>query len=87
MGHELYKSDNFQIQEVGVFLFGYAAHKNADALSFFKNTVSQNDSWKVQKILTMAFDDHCKTIGYETALLIIQEWLDSDCTNVRRAVS
>ena len=86
-GHELYQSDNFQIQEVGVFLFGYAAHENADALSFLKNIVSQNDSWKVQEILAMAFDNHCKIIGYETALPVIQEWLNSDCANVRRAVS
>ena len=84
MGHELYQSDNFQIQEVGVFLFGYAAHENADALSFLKNIVSQNDSWKVQEILAMAFDNHCKIIGYETALPVIQEWLNSDCANVRR---
>ena len=87
MGHELYQSDNFQIQEVGVFLFGYAAHENADALSFLKNIVSQNDSWKVQEILAMAFDNHCKIIGYETALPVIQEWLNSDCANVRRAAS
>ena len=87
MGHELYQSDNFQIQEVGVFLFGYAAHENADALSFLKNIVSQNDSWKVQEILAMAFDNHCKIIGYETALPVIQEWLNSDCAKVRRAVS
>ena len=87
MGHELYQSDNFQIQEVGVFLFGYAAHENADALSFLKNIVSQNDRWKVQEILAMAFDNHCKIIGYETALPVIQEWLNSDCANVRRAVS
>ena len=87
MGHELYQFDNFQIQEVGVFLFGYAAHENADALSFLKNIVSQNDSWKVQEILAMAFDNHCKIIGYETALPVIQEWLNSDCANVRRAVS
>lgn len=87
MGHELYQSDNFQIQEVGVFLFGYAAYENADALSFLKNIVSQNDSWKVQEILAMAFDNHCKIIGYETALPVIQEWLNSDCANVRRAVS
>ena len=35
----------------------------------------------------MAFDNHCKIIGYETALPVIQEWLNSDCANVRRAVS
>ena len=87
MGHELYQSNNFQIQEVGVFLLGYAAHENSAALSFLKNTVSQHDSWKVQEILAMAFDNHCKIIGYEAALPTIQEWLASDCANVRRAVS
>lgn len=51
MGIELYQSDNFQIQEVGVFLLGYSAHQNASALP------------------------------------LIQEWLNSDCANVRRAVS
>ncbi len=87
MGHELYRSDNFQIQEIGVFLFGYVAHENGEALSFLKNIVSQHDSWKVQEILAMAFDNHCKIIGYEAALPVIQEWLSSDCANVRRAVS
>lgn len=87
MGHELYRSNNFQIQEVGVFLFGYAAHQNPDALSFLKHTVSQHDNWKVQEILAMAFDNHCKIIGYKAALPVIREWLDSDCANVRRAVS
>ena len=87
MGIELYHSDNFQIQEVGVFLLGYSAHHNTSALSFLKDTVSRHDSWKVQEILAMAFDNHCKIIGYEAALPLIQEWLNSDCANVRRAVS
>ena len=87
MGIELYRSDNFQIQEVGVFLLGYSAHYNTSALSFLKNTVSQHDSWKVQEILAMSFDNHCKMIGYDEALPLIEEWLNSDCANVRRAVS
>ena len=49
MGIELYHSDNFQIQEVGIFLLGYSAHHNISALSFLKDTVSQHDSWKVQE--------------------------------------
>ena len=56
-------------------------------MSFLKNKVSQHDSWKVQEVLAMAFDNHCKIIGYETALPLIEEWLNSDCANVRRAVS
>lgn len=87
MGMQLYESDNFQIQEVGVFLLGYSAHDYASALSFLKDTVSRHDSWKVQEILAMAFDNHCKIIGYETALPLIKEWLNHDCANVRRAVS
>ena len=87
MGINLYQSDNFQIQEVGVFLLGYSAHHNDSALSFLRNTVSRHDSWKVQEILAMAFDNHCKIIGYEVALPLIEEWLNSDCANVRRAVS
>lgn len=87
MGLELYQSSNFQIQEVGVFLLGYSANANNDALSFLKDTVSKHKSWKVQEILAMAFDNHCKIIGYEAALPLIKEWLNSDCANVRRAVS
>lgn len=48
---------------------------------------NMHDSWKVQEILDMAFDNHCKIIGYEAALPLIKEWLNSDCANVRRAVS
>lgn len=87
MGIALYQSDNFQIQEVGIFLLGYSAHHNTSALSFLKDTVSRHDSWKVQEILAMAFDNHCRIIGYEAALPLIEEWLQSDCANVRRAVS
>lgn len=87
MGLELYQSDNFQIQEVGVFLLGYTAHHYSEALTFLKDTVSKHDSWKVQEILAMAFDVHCKTIGYQNALPLIREWLSSDRANVRRAVS
>ena len=87
MGIALYQSDNFQIQEVGVLLLGYSAHHNTSALYFLKDTVSQHDSWKVQEILAMAFDNHCKMIGYEVALPLIEKWLNDDCANVRRAVS
>ena len=70
-----------------MFLAGYIADVYPDALDFLHDTVSRHESWKVQEILAMAFDNHCKIIGYETALPIIQEWFDSDCANVRRAVS
>jgi 3-methyladenine DNA glycosylase AlkD len=83
----LYASDNFQIQEVGVFLCGYIGKEYPDAILFLRDVVSGHESWKVQEILAMAFDLHCKTMGYENALPLIREWLHHDIVNVRRAVS
>ena len=60
----LYQSDNFQIQEVGVFLAGYIADEYPEALTFLHDTVSLHESWKVQEILAMAFDNYCAKIGY-----------------------
>ena len=84
---ELYQSEHFQIQEVGVFLCGYIAAERADALSFLKNTVSIHPSWKVQEILAMAFDSFCKMNGYEKSIPIMQEWITDDNANTRRAVT
>ena len=84
---ELYKSDNFQIQEVGVLLLGYVANIKNEALDFLYNTVSKHDNWKVQEVFAMAFDNYCSIIGYENALPIIKTWFKSDNANVRRAVS
>ncbi len=83
----LYASDNFQIQEVGVFLCGYIGKEYPDTIGFLHDIVSQHESWKVQEILAMAFDLHCKFIGYEEALPLIQKWLSDDAANVRRAAS
>ncbi len=87
MGFTLYRSENFQIQEIGVFLLGNCAHAYPDALDFLKGTVSKHKNWKVQEILAMAFDMHCKIIGYEQALPLIREWMESGNANVRRAAS
>lgn len=83
----LYQSDNFQIQEVGVFLAGYIADVYPDALDFLHDTVSQHESWKVQEILAMAFDLHCAKIGYENALPLIKRWFADPDANIRRAAS
>ena len=83
----LWKSDNFQIQEVGVFLAGYIADVYPDCLTFLHDTVSRHESWKVQEILAMAFDNYCAKIGYENALPTIKAWFTDDIANVRRAAS
>ena len=87
MGITLYQSDNFQIQEIGIFLLGYAAHEIPESLDFLRNTVSKHQNWKVQEILAMAFDNHCKSIGYENAVPLITDWLSDPNPNVRRAAS
>lgn len=84
---ELYQSDNFQIQEVGVLLAGYVADIYPKALAFLRDTVSQHDSWKVQEVLAMSFDNYCAKIGYETALPVIRDWFADERANVRRAAS
>ena len=86
-GIALYSSDNFQILEVGVLLLGYAAHAEPEALAFLRETVSAHESWKVQEVLAMAFDNHCRITGYEHSLPLIREWLADGRANVRRAVS
>lgn len=83
----LYQSDNFQIQEVGVFLAGYVADIYPDALDFLRYIVSKHESWKVQEVLAMSFDNHCAKIGYENALPLIKEWFIDENMNVRRAAS
>lgn len=87
MALELYKSNNFQIQEVGVLLLGYVANIKKEALDFLYKTVSRHDNWKVQEVFAMAFDNYCSIIGYENSLPVIKEWFKSKNDNVRRAVS
>ena len=87
MAKELYQSDYFQIQNVGVFLCGFIATERADALSLLKDTVSIHPSWKVQEVLAMAFDAFCKANGYKESVPIMREWMDSNNANTRRAVT
>jgi len=87
LANEFYKSKQFQVQVLGVFLFGYIANKNKNALLFLKETVSQNEDWRVQEILAMAFDSFCKANGYEQSVPVMEEWLSSEYANTRRAVT
>lgn len=87
LANEFYNSKYFQVQELGVFLFGYIADKNEIALQFLKETVSQNEDWRVQEILAMAFDSFCKTNGYEQSIPTVEEWLSFKYANTRRAVT
>ena len=81
-----YKSNVYQVRMYGVFLFGYLSSYE-EILRFMRDEVSKDDNWRVQEVLAKAFDEFCKKIGYEKALLIIDEWLENENPNTRRAVT
>ena len=80
-----FKSDVYQVRMYGVFLFGYLS-EDRDILTYMKDEVSNDSNWRVQEVLAKAFDEFCKKIGYEKSLPVIDEWLNSENPNTRRAV-
>ena len=69
-----------------VFLFGHLSDRE-EILAFMRDEVSKDENWRVQEILAKAFDEFCKKVGYEQALVTIDEWLKNGNTNAKRAVS
>ena len=81
-----FKSNVYQVRMYGVFLFGCLS-ADEEVLMFMRDEVSKDDNWRVQEVLAKSFDEFCKKIGYEKALPIIDEWLENDNPNTRRAVT
>ena len=81
-----YGSEVYQVRMYAVFLFGYLSDSE-EILAFMRDEVSKDENWRVQEVLAKAFDEFCKKIGYEQALLTIDEWLKSGNANAKRAVS
>ena len=81
-----YKSNVYQVRMYGVFLLGHLSDDD-EILTFMRDEVSKDDNWRVQEVLAKAFDEFCKKIGYEKALPIIDEWLENENPNTRRAVT
>jgi len=52
-----------------------------------RDEVSKDKNWRVQEVLAKAFDEFCKKVGYEQALLTIDEWLKNGNANTKRAVT
>ena len=80
-----YESKVYQVRMYGVFLFGYLSD-DSEILIFMRDEVSKDDNWRVQEVLAKAFDEYCKSKGYENSISVIDEWLRSDNPNTRRAV-
>ena len=81
-----YHSEVYQVRMYGVFLFGYLS-TDKEILAFMREEVSKDDNWRVQEVLAKSFDEFCKSIGYEKTLTVIDEWLNYDNPNTRRAVT
>ena len=81
-----YGSNVYQVRMYAVFLFGHLSDSE-EILAFMRDEVSKDENWRVQEVLAKAFDEFCKKIGYEQALLTIDEWLKSGNANAKRAVS
>ena len=81
-----YHSEVYQVRMYGVFLFGYLS-TDKEILTFMREEVSKDDNWRVQEVLAKSFDEFCKSIGYEKTLNVIDEWLNHDNPNTRRAVT
>ena len=81
-----YGSKLYQVRMYAVFLFGHLSDSE-EILTFMRDEVSKDENWRVQEVLAKAFDEFCKKIGYEQALLTIDEWLKNGNANAKRAVS
>ena len=87
LAKELFASEVPQARMLTTFLFGKLAAKSKESLAFLRKRVSQDENWRVQEILAMAFDQYCKGSGYEKSLPVIKDWLADANPNVRRAVT
>ena len=81
-----YGSNVYQVRMYAVFLFGHLSDRE-EILTFMRDEVSKDENWRVQEVLAKAFDEFCKKVGYEQALLTIDEWLKNGNANAKRAVT
>ena len=81
-----YGSKLYQVWMYAVFLFGHLSDRE-EILTFMRDEVSKDENWRVQEVLAKAFDEFCKKVGYEQALLTIDEWLKNGNANAKRAVT
>jgi len=81
-----YGSNVYQVRMYAVFLFGHLSDSE-EILAFMRDEVSKDENWRVQEVLAKAFDEFCKKVGYEQALLTIDEWLKNGNANAKRAVT
>lgn len=79
-------SESPKFRYYAIFLLGHLAPYSSYALHYLKETVSEDQDWRAQEVLSKAFESYCADIGYDKALPCIREWLEDPRPNVRRAV-
>lgn len=84
---ELFKHEAYQARMLATTVLGKLAIEDDDALHFLKEQVSTDENWRVQEMLAKAFDEVCKSRGYEASLPIIEEWLNDNNPNIIRTVT
>jgi 3-methyladenine DNA glycosylase AlkD len=87
LAENLFKSKQYQVRCLAVFILGFIAANDPFALALLKVKVSRDPNWRVQEILAKAFDQYCKDVGYKSAMPAIVEWLKDVHPNVCRAVT
>jgi 3-methyladenine DNA glycosylase AlkD len=83
---EFLTDESYQARMLATYLLGQLAYQNKAALQLLRTHVSRDTNWRVQEMLAKAFDQYCKTKGYELALPVITEWLDQKNPNLTRSV-
>ena len=83
----LFEYEAYQARMLATTVLGRLATEDNNALCFLKERISTDENWRVQEMLAKAFDEVCKHRGYETSLLLIEEWLNDNNPNVIRAVT
>ena len=84
---QLFEHEAYQARMLATVIGGRLAVDNDDALRFLKERVSTDDNWRVQEMLAKAFDEVCRSRGYEASLTLIEEWISDKNPNVIRAVT
>ena len=84
---QLFEHEAYQARMLSTVIGGRLAVDNDDALRFLKERVSTDDNWRVQEMLAKAFDEVCRSRGYEASLPLIEEWISYKNPNVIRAVT
>jgi len=86
LAEQLLASESVPARMTGVLILEELAPVRP-SLDLLAERVAGDPAWQVQEMLARAFDAHCRAVGYEAALPLIETWIASPVRNQRRAVT